>query len=359
MAVGGTLQDMSATLPSLHRTTVTDDPPNEQTPLQAISASPTPLDLFYVRSNNRPPTTTDAPWEITIGGAVTDPVTVTLEDLEKLPTTTVTAVLECAGNGRTLMEPVPDGTPWDLGGASVGEFTGARLSDVLRRVTPDADVVQWVFTGADVGVQPDGEETGYAFPLDHAAAMGGDALLVWELNGQPLPRLNGGPVRLFVPGSYGMHAVKWVRTITAATEPFTGYYRQKYRYFSDTNQPEGSPVGPIAIRSLITSPADGAQVAAGTPLEVCGVAWSNGAAITQVEVDTGDGWQHADLGAAADRYAPTPWTLTWRPTGVGRVTLRSRATDAAGRTQPTAPIWNANGYANNVTHPVIIDVSDG
>lgn len=358
---------MTASHSDLRRSTVTIDPPNEQTPLRAITAEPTPLDLFYVRSNQRlpPEPPSGDPWTITIDGAVSTPMKLTVDDLRNLPTVRTVAVLECAGNGRTLMDPVPDGTPWDLGGVSVGVFSGTRLCDVLAGTDPSPDVIEWVATGADVdrGEDTPGEtgpenDGGYAFPIDHGAAMDGDAMLVWALNDAPLPRLHGGPVRLFVPGSYGMHAVKWVRTITATETPFRGHYRRKYSFYDDRERPDGSPVGPIAVRSLITSHDDGAALPMGEPVTLSGAAWSDGTPIAQVEVGTGGAWAPAEIRPGRGRYAPAGWSIVWTPTSPGRHTIAVRATDARNRTQPLESVWNAHGYANNVVHTITIEVAD-
>jgi len=263
--------------------------------------------------------------------------------------------LECAGNGRTLMEPVPEGTPWHLGAVSVGEFTGVPLSRVLEEVRSDAAATEFVFTGADQGVvEPEGE-INYAFSIEAEAALTVGPLLAWGMNGRPLVSEHGAPLRLLVPGTYGMSSVKWLTTITAVDEPFTGHFRLKYRYFEDPSEVDESPVGPVRVRSLITRPEDGTT--SGEGVEVEGVAWSGHGRIPSVAVQIDDGeWFQAELGPSGGRFAPTPWSVDASLTA-GTHVIAARATDEAGQAQPLAPVWNRHGYGNNSVHRIRVTVA--
>ncbi len=276
----------------------------------------------------------------------------TATDLGAMEQRSIVVVLECAGNGRTLMEPTPGGTPWDLGGASTIEISGVPLAAVLSEPTPNTE--GFVFTGADRGhVQPEGL-IAYQFFLDVDLATSDVPMLVTRIGGEPLTREHGAPVRLVVPGHYAMKSVKWLTRIEPTTRPFTGHFVNKYRYFGDAAHDEGAPVGPIAVRSVITSPLDGQKLPAGD-LEVTGAAWSGHGAIAAVMVSTDSGrtWNESVLGTPVSTYAPTPWSIT-STTAPGEVALAARAVDVSGNVQPLDPVWNANGYANNVVQTVVI-----
>ena len=175
------------------------------------------------------------------------------------------------------------------------------------------------------------------------------------MNGAPLTPDHGAPVRLVVPGRYGMTAVKWLRRATLTAEPFRGFF-QADRYVI-----EGVTLGPIAPRAVIASPEDGSSAQAGSPVVVRGYAWSGRGPVSSVEVsaDGGSTWQEASLGASASPVAWRSFELSWTPTGPGPVELWARATDASGATQPLHQNWNALGYMNNAARPVRIEVVSG
>ncbi len=262
-------------------------------------------------------------------------------------------VLECAGNGRALMDPTPEGMPWALGAVSPVRFSGVRLLDAVGEL-PET-VIELVFTGSDRGlVKPEGS-INYQFSLTRD--LWDRALLATHLNEQPLPFEHGGPVRLVVPGQYAMKSVKWLRAIDAVDEPFTGHFVNKYRYFGDNKEPEAAPVGDIAVRSLIADPADGSTFPAGN-IVVRGLAWSATSGISSVELslDDGETWAASTVQASRSQYGPATWQadLTLAP---GIYVIAAKATDASGSTQPEDPRWNRNGYANNVVHRVTVTVT--
>jgi DMSO/TMAO reductase YedYZ molybdopterin-dependent catalytic subunit len=276
-----------------------------------------------------------------------------LEELGRLPRVDLDMMLECAGNGRALMDPTPEGTPWGLGAASPVRFSGVRLLDAIGEI-PDT-VVELVFTGSDNGeVEPEGR-INYQFSL--TSDLWDRALLATNLNDQPLPLDHGGPVRLVVPGQYAMKSVKWLRAIDAVDEPFTGHFVNKYRYFGDNQEPEAASVGDIEVRSLIADPAHGSTLPEGK-MVVRGMAWSATSRITTVEVssDNGETWSAARVRPSESLYGPATWhaDLTLEP---GTYVIAAKATDASGEAQPEDPRWNRNGYANNVVHRVTVTVS--
>lgn len=324
------------------------------TPLKALQAQPTPSHLFYTRSEFGVPEMDTESWTVTVGGLVDAPGAFTIDQLRALGATTEVVTVECAGNGRSHMDPVPDGVPWDFGAVSVGEFTGVPLGRLLRRAAPDAGVVEFVFTGADRGVIDAVGELPYEFSLDSERALADGPLVAWAMNGEPLPPEHGGPLRLVVPGHYAMTSVKWVTTITAVDAPYRGYYRERYRFFDHPEIADGSKVDLVWVRSLITTPDDGAV--SGEDLEILGVAWSGHGPIASVAVQIDDGeWLEAELGAHESEFAPVAWSAPVR-LGPGEHVIAARASDEAGNSQPLTAPWNRHGFANNVVHRVRVRV---
>lgn len=332
-------------------------PLNAETPLAALG-EPTPGGPHYVRNHFDVPDLDPASWRLAVGGAVGREITLTLDDLKELPHRSITATLECAGNGRTLMSPPPSGTPWTLGAVGTATWTGAPVAALLERVGPDADVTDILFVGADEGEVAPGRTEAYARSLPRAAATDDGPLLAWAMNGRPLPPEHGRPLRLVVPGWYGMASVKWLVRVAALTEPFEGFYQaEDYVYRGEEGTPDGTPVTRARVRALIASPRRGERLAGGEIL-VRGSAWSGHGQVTRVEVseDAGRTWDDAELGEAASPHAAVPWRYRWRPDGTGRFTLVARATDDAGHTQPLEPRWNDGGYGNNSVHQITVEV---
>lgn len=327
---------------------LTTDPPNAGTPTRLLDGSELTPGEIYLRYNFPIPNAAPPQIAVEIGARL---LTLSLDDLDSLPRTDVRMVLECAGNGRTYMNPTPEGTPWAHGGASPVRFSGARLTDVIGDV-PDG-VLELVFTGADSGVvEPEGT-INYQFSL--ARTDWDAALLATEIAGVPLPHSHGGPIRLVVPGQYAMKSVKWLVSIKGSTGGFTGHFVNKYRYFGMDGQPEGQPVGPILVRSLISAPERGATIPAG-PVAIHGSAWSGRGPVTEVHVsiDGAGEWESADLDGSESAYAARAWRFRTHLT-TGRHEIVVRAVDSSGDTQPLVPRWNRNGYANNVVHRIEVD----
>lgn len=331
------------------------DEANAAAPLGSLRADAMPSELFYVRSAFGVPEVDLRSWRLSVGGLVGWPDTYSIDDLRAFGESTELVTLECAGNGRLLMDPVPHGVPWELGAVSVAEFTGVALGKVLGPAETAPEVVEFVFTGADRGSVKRYGTVNYAFSLPREEALGGGPMLAWAMNGEPLSAEHGAPLRLVVPGNYGMNSVKWLTTITAVDRPFTGHFRQRYRYFGDPVAPEEAYVGRMRVRSLITSPTDGDEVDG--ELEIRGIAWSGHGPISAVEVGTDEEWFDAVLGSPFGWFGPTPWSMSVSLDS-GPHTLAARATDTMGNTQPLDPIWNRNGYANNVVHRIGVTAGD-
>jgi DMSO/TMAO reductase YedYZ molybdopterin-dependent catalytic subunit len=282
-----------------------------------------------------------------------------LEDLRRLPSRTVVATLECAGNGRRAMTPTPPGTPWGWGAVSTGSFTGVPLRDVLDRARLRAGAVEVAFTGADRGEVAPGRAASFERSLPLDVALAPDTLLVHEMNGAPLTPDHGFPLRLVVPGWYGVASVKWLTRVTVLRQPLEAFYQtEHYVYDGEPGTPGRAPVTRMRVRSLIARPAEGAELRAGA-VEIAGAAWSGDGAIREVAVTTDGGraWRAAALEPAASPYAAVLWSLRW-DAPPGEHVIASRASDAAGGIQPLEAVWNALGYGNNVVQRVRVRVAE-
>jgi DMSO/TMAO reductase YedYZ molybdopterin-dependent catalytic subunit len=338
---------------------VTEHPFNAETPLAALAEPITPTPLFYIRSNFAVPEIQMERWSLQIDGEIEQPQSLSWEALRALPERSVTVTLECAGNGRQLMTPRPSGTPWNLGAVSTATFTGVSLASVLDQVRPQTAAREVVFFGADGGKIDGVQVDRFARSLPLAVARDPDVLLAWAMNGEPLPPHHGFPLRLIVPGWYGMASVKWLVGIRLVPERFRGHFQtERYVYLQEQGTPEATPVTCMRVRSLIATPRDGAQVSS-ADMTIVGSAWSGDGRILSVEVSTDGGatWRDAQLGEPLSAYAATPWHLQWTLPGPGSYVLISRATDDAGNRQPLEQVWNAQGYGNNVVQRVTVQVA--
>jgi DMSO/TMAO reductase YedYZ molybdopterin-dependent catalytic subunit len=271
----------------------------------------------------------------------------------------IVATLECAGNGRSMFEPAVDGEQWHLGAVSTAEWTGVPLCEVLDRAGAMPGVHDVVFRGADTGVI-DKSRPAIVFErsLSLEDARHSEALLAYAMNGEPLPVQHGYPLRLVVPGWYAVASVKWLTEVELIDTSLEAFF-QTERYFFEW-QREGTivtePVRLQQVRSVITSPTDEADVDGG-PLTVRGVAWSGAAPIAGVEVSVGEGpWQAAQLIGERRRHSWQWWELLTQSGEQGTTTVRSRATDLAGRVQPDSPKWNRLGYGGNAIQRIAVNV---
>ncbi len=330
---------------------------NHGLPLEALRWPVTPVGLHYLLVHYDIPLT-DASWRLTVDGLVGVPVVLTIDEVRALPPHEVVATMECAGNGRARLAPRPISQPWLQEAVGTGRWRGARVRDVLELAAPGAGATEAVFTALDRGVEG-GEEQAFQRSLPLDLAHDPNVLLAYELNGEPLPPQHGHPLRLLVPGWYGMTNVKWLERITLTDEPFAGYQQARGYRVRLTEDDDGIPLQRMLPRSLMVPPGipefmtRERTVDVGTvPVE--GRAWSGHGAIEAVDVSTDDGatWSPArveppELG----RFAWQRWTFDWQAT-VGEHVLACRARDDAGNTQPLEPTWNVGGYANNAVQRV-------
>ena len=333
---------------------------NHGMPLEALRFDLTPPGLHYLLVHYDIPFVDPATWRLELGGHVATPRTLSLDDLRARPAVSRTVTLECAGNGRTRLLPRPVSQPWLDEAVGTARWTGCTLSSLLADSGLRDGAVDVAFTGADHGTER-GVEQDYRRALPVAEALSDDVLLAYEMNGAPLPPQHGAPVRLIVPGWYGMAHVKWLRSIDVLAEPFTGYQNEvAYRVRASADDP-GAPVSRIQPRALVVPPGfpdfmtRRRIVDAGT-VPLFGRAWSGRAPITRVElsVDGGLSWSPATLGEPAARFAWRGWTFSWAATP-GAYTLCVRAVDELGG-QPVEQPWNLQGMANNMAQRVAVSV---
>jgi DMSO/TMAO reductase YedYZ molybdopterin-dependent catalytic subunit len=338
-------------------------PFNAEAPPEALHGEITPTDLHYVRSNFALPTHDGT---LEIGGAVEHPTTVTLDDLRALPVRERAVTLECAGNGRLQTRPLPIGEPWGDYAVSTARWTGALLHDVLEQVHPAPEGVDVRFSGADAGAyhlnpvlaDTDRDDLRFvrALPLALAADLSSEILIAYAMNGEPLGLDHGSPFRLIVPHWYAVASVKWLKRIDVLTEPYSGEFQTGHYMYEWPDRPHEA-VSLMRVRARITQPAAGSTINRGTHT-VRGKAWSGTGPVTRVDVSlTGEGdWHPARVEPPQGPYHWQDWSFDWDATAVGRHTLRARATDAAGHTQPEIPPWNRLGYGNNAVEVIYIDV---
>jgi sulfane dehydrogenase subunit SoxC len=333
---------------------------NHGMPLEALRYDLTPVGLHYLLIHFDIPAADQTTWTVEVGGLVERRLSLTMSDLHARPSVTAPVTMECAGNGRARLHPRPLSQPWLSEAVGTAAWTGTPLAPILREAGLAPEAVELVFEGADHGVQG-GVEHDYERSLPVAEAMGDDVLLAYEVNGMPLPPQHGFPVRLLVPGWYGMTSVKWLRRITAIAEPFAGFQQWAYAIRDDEDDP-GAPVTRMAPRALMIPPGvpdffTRARVLDAGPCTLEGRAWSGRAAIDRVEVsvDGGDTWTDAALEPVPAPYAWRAWHLAWEA-DPGDHELVVRATDGTGETQPLGQPWNHHGLANNMAQRVLVTV---
>jgi DMSO/TMAO reductase YedYZ molybdopterin-dependent catalytic subunit len=335
---------------------------NHGMPLEALRHEITPMGLHYLLVHYDIPAAGED-WSLRVDGRVQRPLELDLAAIRARPSVTHTVTMECAGNGRVGLEPHVTSQPWLLEAVGTGVWTGAPLAPLLEQVGLLEDAVEVVFEGLDRGLEG-GDEQIYGRSLTIEQALQDGAILAYELNGAPLPSQHGYPLRLVVPGWYGMTNVKWLSSITAVSEPFAGYQQaQSYRWRREQHE-VGRPVTRMMPRALMAPPgipefiSRERTVPAGEPVAVQGRAWSGWGPIELVEfsADGGDSWWAADLGDRAGPHAWRGWSVSWQPAGAGTCELCCRATDATGATQPLQPEWNLGGYENNAVQRVPVTV---
>lgn len=336
-----------------------DEPLNAETPVSALIGGPVmPNARFYVRNHFRTPAIDASTWRLEIGGLVERPLALSLRELSRLPSESYLVTLECAGNGRSAFRPPVGGEAWRLGAVSTAEWTGVPLSDVLDRAGVLPAATEIVFRGADHGAIDGHPGTVYfQRSLSVETARGGQALLAYAMNGERLPVQHGYPVRLVVPRWYGVASVKWLTAIELTGRPFGGYFQEE-KYWYELVAGSRRPVTLQRVRALVTDPSDGEELPPGE-ITIRGVAWSGTAPIARVEVMIDQGtWRSARLIGDRRPHCWRRWELLTRLDQPGQATIRAKATDEAGSSQPGTAEWNRNGYGNNAVQEVRVTVTE-
>lgn len=329
-------------------------------PLEALRYDVTPTGLHYLLSHFDIPALDEQAWRLAVTGRVGRALTLSLDEIKALPAKTLRVTLECAGNGRAGMAPHYASMPWLHEGTGTAEWTGTPLKNVLEQAGLRDDATEISFLGADRGFDR-GVEHAFGRSLKPVHALDDDVLLVYAMNGAPLLPQHGAPMRLIVPGWYGMASVKWLVGIEALDRPFDGYQQVVgYHYRANADDP-GTPVTHIQVRSLIEPPGipdwyTRQRLVDAGRVELHGRAWSGaGVPVTRVEVGIDGTWHAASLESSPHRYAWRRWTLMW-DAAAGEHELCARATDANGGVQPLEPGWNVAGMGNNAVHRIQITV---
>lgn len=347
-----------------------DKPLVAETPAHLLDAAVTPNDKHFIRNNGQipePPADLNA-WELVIDGEVNMPFKITLGELkQRFPKVTYQLMLECGGNGRAQFVPPARGNQWTTGGVGCARWTGIRLRDVLEAAGPRPSAKYTAHYGADQHLSGDPSKQTLSRGIRLEKAMEPHTLIAFEMNGDALPVIHGAPLRLLVPGWSGSASQKWLNRIWIRDVEHDGQGMKGTSYRVPTvpivpgseSKGEGFRVlESMPVRSLITSPADGSKLSAGTrELSVRGHAWAGDLTVKEVWLshDFGQSWEPARLEAPINPFAWQHWTATVRLPTQGYYEVWARAVDSSGNSQPfTAPNWNPQGYGANAYHRVAV-----
>ena len=337
-------------------------PPDFETPVSLLNSFITPNDTFYVRSHIPIPQIDAARWALKIGGEVNSPITLSLDEIRKLPAVTITNTLECAGNGRAFFQPAVAGIQWEKGAVGNARFTGARMSDVLKKAGVKTSGVNVEMHAAD---RPPGTMPAFVRQVPMAKAMHPDTVIAYEMNGQPIPLVHGAPLRAIVPGWEGAYSIKWLNALNVLAKDSDSFWvATGYRYPTRRVAPgaavdakDMAPLTGLIVKSLITTPENGASQAAGKVV-VGGFAWAGEDDIKAVDIsiDNGATWRPARLTGEQARYAWRRFEFEFNAARPESYLILSRATDAKGNMQPAVSQWNPSGYLWNQYDSVRIEV---
>jgi DMSO/TMAO reductase YedYZ molybdopterin-dependent catalytic subunit len=343
---------------------LSEDPLVLETPREHLGEYVTPAKLFYVRNHFPIPKIDKNKWRLRIEGDVEKPFEVIFDELSNLETRKIPATLECAGNGRSFLEPKVKGVQWNIGGISNADWTGVPLPILLERAGVKSTACEIIFEGADHGKledpkAPRGEiHFARSIPLEKAR----DVVLACKMNDVDIPAEHGFPMRAIVPGWYAVASVKWLQRIIVTDKPFNGYYQTlDYAIWRrDGDQARLTAISEIQTKATITSPAEREIVPANSNVRVRGAAWTGNGEITQVELsaDGGSTWNEAKLLGEARANAWRFWEFDWKtPAQSGQAKLIARATDSKGRTQPLERDPDRGTYMISHLRPIMVEVN--
>ena len=344
-----------------------------ETPEHLLDDATTPIDKFYIRNNGQIPELAKEPdkWKITIDGEVNKKLELTLGELKaKFKPVTRRMVLECGGNGRSFFTPQARGNQWTNGGAGSAEWTGVRVADVLKAAGVKSSAVFSGHYGADPHLSGDTKKDALSRGVPIKKLMDENNLIVWAMNGQPLPNIHGFPVRLVIPGWPGSVSSKWFTRIWVREREHDGQGMGQFSYRvaikpmvpGDKADPKNfKDLESMPVRSIITSPGNGTKLAAGTrEVNLRGAAWAGDLTVRQVDVSTDFGatWAQAKLEKPRNKYDWQRWTATVKLPSDGYFEIWTRGTDSKGAMQPhQAGFWNPQGYGGNPMHRIAVLVA--
>jgi len=346
---------------------LTDRPPQLETPLEYFRTDLTPNDAFFVRWHlSGIPTTIDLKtFRLEVSGHVAKPLSLSLSDLQaKFEPVSIVALNQCSGNFRGWFDPRLPGGQWGAGAMGNARWKGVRLKDVLDAAAVQPGAVQVGFRGLDEPALKSTPPFQKSLELDHA--RDGEVMIAYEMNGEPLPMLNGFPVRLVVPGWYATYWVKSLSAITVLDQPLKTFWMDKAYRIPDNPQANEEPehlssvtvpINVMAVHSIFVRPAPQQQLRTGQSYQLEGVATDGGSGIRRVELsqDGGKSWNDATLGNDLGKYSWRRWTAEWKPPAKGTYRLMVRATTNSGETQAVSQ-WNRSGYQRDVIEHVDVVV---
>ncbi len=344
---------------------LTDRPVQLETPRNYFTSAFTPNEAFYVRWHlDKIPNTVDLKeWRLHVEGNVSSPQAFSFGDLlRKFKAETIAAVNQCSGNSRSRLQPRVPGGQWGNGAMGNARWTGVKLRDLLSAAGMKSGSLQVQLQGLEQGEGPEGMGSrSFLKSLDLDNQVIDECLVAYAMNGEPLPLLNGFPVRLVVPGyfaTYWMKCVTWIRGLDKADENF--WMKTGYRIPDTprgTTTPETMkaggvktvPIGKMPVRSFLVTPDGSGKIPAGMSVNLRGIAFSGYGRVTKVDVsdDNLNTWKSARLGEDFGPYSFRTWELAWTPKTAGKYSVAVRATDEKGNVQPDDPVWNPGGYLWN------------
>ena len=328
--------------------------------LETLALDVTPIGAHYLLNHFDVPIINASDHYLDMSEGFSAPKRYRLDDIKSAPAVSRAVTLECAGNGRAGVTPRCYSMPWTYEAVGTAIWTGTPLWPFLEAGAAKPDTVEYVFVGQDYGYDG-GHGHHFARSLSVETARALDVMLVYAVNDQPLPPQHGGPLRIIVPGWYGMASVKWLTSIRAVSEPFQGYQQVGTYRYREKKEDTGLPITDIRVKSLMVPPGvpewtSRARLVSPGTVELVGRAWSGaGRGITKVEVSDGGPWIEAELGERPDTYAWTPWRAVWNAKP-GEYVLQCRATDETGAQQPLDPPWDAAGFGNNAVQKINVFV---
>ena len=344
-------------------------PLNAETPPHLLDDVITPNDRHFVRNNGLVPEIDKTGWTLTVDGEVHNPLALTLEQLKRFKQYTYALQIECGGNGRAGYTPPAKGNQWTYGAIGCATYTGVRMKDVLQSAGLKSSAVYTGYYGGDPHLSGDPNKIPISRGTPISKAMDEHTLIVWEMNGQPLPALHGFPLRVVTPGWPGSTSIKWLKRIYVRDREhdgpkMTGYaYRvPRYPVSPGTHVPKEDMkiIESLPVKSLITFPKSRLNWNLKKSLLVRGHAWAGDRSVKamHVSIDFGANWLAASLAPPVNRFAWQNWNTAIDFPGKGYYEIWARATDSAGEMQPmVVPGWNPKGYLNNAMHRIAVNVT--